>query len=148
MKLENQVCTLEQAKRLKELGVSRINKDDGESGFYWVSDNEVLMFHKDDGFPSSKYIRAFSVAELGVALIIDDDIHFTDGRYNEHLGCWESHLEKRNPDTEELETPFLLIHEARQEAETEAEARADLLIYLIENGITTSEEVNKRLKAA
>src|ERR1044071_3781768 len=68
MKIEDQVCTLEQAKRLKELGVVQ------ESEFYWMKWITVLedgtehewkvVFNKAWG----EYYSAYTVAESGVML--------------------------------------------------------------------------------
>ena len=75
MKLENQVCSLDLAKRLKELGVNQ------ESLWWWVEDiasnihlcyiNKADMFHSikiaKEPLPVNSY-SAFTVAELGEML--------------------------------------------------------------------------------
>jgi hypothetical protein len=67
MKLEDQVCSLELAKKLKELGVKQksifyhwhVNK--GNRGANW----EVSMFApSDEAIHSGEAVSAFSVAEL------------------------------------------------------------------------------------
>lgn len=153
MQLEKQVCSFEQAKTLKELGVNQdayfnyeITPVYGKKPF----DCTKSRLYAKEQYNSAKYsddyqCAAFTVAELGVMLTIDDDTHFTHGGYNEHSGCWELMLDKRNPDTDDLDKPFICIHGAMQEEETEAEARAAMLIYLLENNLTTAQDVNERL---
>jgi hypothetical protein len=69
MKLEYQVCSLELAKRLKELGVKQ------ESEFQWVNNDPsrtdalaIYVYHNDfiqeHGAESSVVCSAFTVAEL------------------------------------------------------------------------------------
>lgn len=137
MKLENQVCTLEQAKRIKELGVAY------ESIFRYVSDYKgefecVLSWgYEWSDYPchagSNDIISAYTVAELGVMLPnliaieykLDEffDNHFSDLPAKEkELRFWGAIMS----------ATFL----------------AAMLIYLLENNLTTSEEVNKRLQAA
>ncbi len=67
MKLEDQVVSLELAKKLKELGVKQ------ESAFYWLISNTTLSGEKcyglrGEGFIALQgaynYVSAFTVAEL------------------------------------------------------------------------------------
>ena len=125
----------EQAKRLKELGVVQ----DGLVDWTDTSMGPMLLYRT--GLPSSEIVySAFTVAELGELLIINDDTHFTIGNYNEHLGCWDQYLHMRTADED---GGFVLIPEASLEADTEAEARADMLIYLLENKIITAPNVQE-----
>lgn len=73
MKLENQVCTLEQAKKLKELGIVQDSLfswrkgefyNTGEWIFEWYVTNDAYDFEIE---PSESY-SAFTVAELGMML--------------------------------------------------------------------------------
>lgn len=110
MKLEDQVVSLELAKKLKELGVRQ------ESLFYW---NDCWMgkptldraIHSDNGKES---YSAFTVAELGEMLP-----HHNIKMYN-----IQPRIQLRIGGKE---------LNAFVEAETEADARAKMLIYLIEN---------------
>lgn len=122
MKLENQVTSLELSKKLKELGVKQ------ESLFYWVHcevvspvgdyalETKVLMdnfIHKEDKIIAS----AFTVAELGEMLPHNSRTGVT-------MGLWECWL-----DYDSQGKGY------EQQAETEANARAKMLIYLIENNL-------------
>ena len=117
MKLENQVVSLNLAKRLKGIGVKQC------SHFFWEEPNrewghiEWCVTHElnDD----LKHFSAFTVAELGELLIGDRDF-FSGRNWNDAVfGC----NAYRGRD---------YVH--RVEADTEADARAKMLIYLIENG--------------
>lgn len=144
MELEKQVCSLELAKKLKGLGVKQ------ESLFYWcertfVQDYEVLPILS--GIVSSEELKkfklkeleykpfnsfsAFTVTELGemlptsikkniieYSLLIDD---FTSLNYFELL-------------IGEIMEPFI----ESIVAETEADTRAKMLVYLIEQGVVKS----------
>jgi hypothetical protein len=105
MKLEDQVCSLELAKRLKELGVKQ------ESLFYWVSIQGKYFIQYaifvDSEYQSQLTYSAFTVAELGEGL--PEKVLF-----NEVMG------DKRLSD----------FYDGN-----EADARAKMRIYLIENGL-------------
>lgn len=114
MKLENQVCSLELAKKLKELGVKK------ESLFYHLEDtfgdktyrgivNEIGNNPKG----GNTYYSAFTVAELGEML---PEYYLT----MKALGKW--HYGKQKATAEFIDMDY-----------TEADARAKLLIYLLEN---------------
>jgi len=124
MKLEDQVCSLELAKRLKELGVKQ------ESYFYWISD-------EDENFvvPTGTYdwgdwpgyekfepkYSAFTVAELGEMLPTNkvQTLKWFDVYYCE---SWQDVVDKAGPI-------------GRETSKKEADARAKMLIHLIEKGI-------------
>lgn len=127
MKLEDQVVSLDLAKRLKELGVKQ------ESLFYhWQFLNDELGLYKYDGVHDYRrerkrngayWIRicsAFTVAELGEMLpfgfyetwFLSEGIRFQ--------------FPKVDPETQYFES-----------AKTEADARARMLIYLIEIKLVT-----------
>lgn len=132
MKLEDQVCSLELAKRLKELGVKQ------ESFWKWhcsvgkKSGNEAWYLYPSLGFsnhnaPSGRThtlqdesYSAFTVAELGGMLPIDIFSGRVKGTKSlgEFYGCFMN--DQGGPSEYEM---------------TEADARAKCLIYLIENGI-------------
>lgn len=146
MKLESQVCTLEQAKKLKELGLFQFGN------FHYVIRNDKAEFHfgydvetKEDGY------HAFSVAELGK--ILPEWLTMNEKEYR--LNQW-----KNPPDSNSVVNPSTVTYYAtcyqniynemdRKPNEifktTEAETRAALLIYLLENKLVDVEACNKRL---
>lgn len=120
MELEDQVCSLELAKRLKELGIKQ------ESLFFWYCDesrDDVSILNRDEsfvfggvGYFTSKF-PAFTVAELGEMLprryFSNKYVHATDGAYDWECKCKDEIVQAL--------------------AKTEADARAKMLIYLLEN---------------
>lgn len=112
MKLEDQVCNLELSKRLKELGVKQ--ESYFYSGKYGIHDHNPDPFHDEHKF---KCVSRFSVAELGELLprgyTTDKYIHATDYEYD-----WECSQNKTG---------------IKSLAKKEADARAKMLIYLLEN---------------
>lgn len=132
MELENQVVSLELAKKLKELGVKQ------ESLYFWFDLKEELYPRCCKGWVYKKehMISAFTVAELGemlpFAIVQDGTIYkpecyipegYTDG------------------DGTKISNKFgvtYVNHYMGQtlmycEANTEADARAKMLCYLLEN---------------
>ncbi len=135
MKLENQVCSLEQAKELNELGIKR------ESLFVWKCNSkqdaviDIQMKHwisRYAGFVKNHFFSAFTVAELGVML----PNKYLSGKIDNNIyNCWQF-------------DDFMQIRTYNTyQSETESEARASMLIHLLENKIITADEVNKRLTA-
>ena len=123
MKLEQQVCSLELAKRLKELGVKQ------ESYAYWCWNNGTDVFPgKTDAIvllnkggrhvDSPTYCSAFTVAELGEMLREEE---FELPTYLSSTKEWVA----------VCETTLI------GGADTEADARAKMLIYLLENKLIT-----------
>jgi len=126
MKLQDQVCTLAQAKRLKELRVIG-----GLFTFYgdeyrpyeleWTGEPEAMA-----GYEWEETYPAFTVAELGVMLgnhlsgitVVHSNAHEAIGNAILNGGGAEG---------------------------TEAQARAALLIHLLETGEISVSEVNKRI---
>lgn len=120
MKLENQVVSLDLAKRLKELGVPQ------DSIFKWIlpgSHNPPLVKYKyDSDYYTLSEADAFTVAELGEMLprnVQGEPLQicrsFSDGwfvGYGNHMDLNGWHVES---------------------ADTEVDARAKMLIYLLEN---------------
>lgn len=131
MKLEDQVVSLELAKRLKELGVKQ------ESYFFWQinglwNDNISLRNKGDlgssyviDGQDKQQTYAAFTVAELGEIIGCIYDAACFSQRMLEIWIC--SYAEK------DEEGVLIIQHEERQN--TEANARAKMLCHLIEKGI-------------
>ncbi len=142
MKLEDQVCSLELAKRLKKLGVNQI------SLFKWIKANhptektcDAMVQHSgaledsyedtpvSDGWTLTSW-AAFTVAELGEMLpdnIKDDDEEICWIYHDKINGC---HRISYVHSCDEQCSPFIEC-----KGETEANARAKMLIYLIEQGL-------------
>jgi hypothetical protein len=129
MKLENQVVSLELAKRLKELGVKQ------ESLFWWVDYtdgySEPAWNLNSNHVGYKAHLSAYTVAELGEML--PGDI----GR-DWWLDIWKSddfwyvaYTEEREGGGHDFLSDFLAS------SPTEADARAKMLIYLIENNLIT-----------
>lgn len=114
MELKDQVTSLKPSKKLKDLGVKQ------ESYFYWVKWIKESHKYTPEGwvierFPHTahadcKSFSAFTVAELGKLL---QDSGEPLPWYAE--GAWQYYK-----------------GDARLSAETEADARADILIYVLE----------------
>ena len=114
MKLEDQVCSLGLAKRLKELGVRQ------EGLFWWASDERTGAAFRLTATPNMKWseahrLVAFTVAELG--WMLPQDCY----SYKLYSSGWAGQYRRNGRKR---------VHFA---AYTEADARAKLLIYLLEN---------------
>lgn len=134
MKLENQVCSLDLAKRLEELGVKQ------ESLFYWVKMKgywPLLVLCKEDdtfvrisGFDEITDIEeqysAFTVAELG-ELLKPAYITFA---WSEVGQMWLCQLHKRD-NNQQWEVGIKHV----ESADTEADARGLMMCYLLENSL-------------
>lgn len=143
MNLEDQVCPLSASKRLWELGVR------GRSVFWWRNDYpnnhdkypDVWNIIPDSDYPytgphcasvfDGEYhlLPAFTVAELGQMLT--DDI-----RSYRFEDSWQIYY----PSDSGM---ALFISE---DCDTEVQIRAAFLIWNLESGLITAEEVNERLK--
>lgn len=115
MELKNQVVSLQLAKRLNELGAKQ------DSYFSWVdwgNVGEYRVFHGDIrcGEPITRIAAAVTVAELGEMLPYDKD--------------W---MPTRLTSTGE----WVIVHGSQLlgGASMEADARAKMLIYLLENDL-------------
>jgi hypothetical protein len=151
MKLENQVTSLKLSKKLKELGVKQ------ESLFYWSNARLETMYEDEactqiinyEEFILTQYVptekgsmgedeidpkkikcySAFTVAELGQMLpekahkgLVNADYRLWSGKVPQD-GKWEL-MYINNLSSQDY---------FRVEADTEANARAKMLIYLLEN---------------
>jgi hypothetical protein len=148
MKLEHQVCTLEQAKKLKELGVLQ------QSIWYWQKMKEPviegcsnlrLQLFADVHHPISssvveKNYSAFSSAELG-AMLPDDEAFDINTFLNNRTLQWYCAVLKRDDEDSELEYDWIFDGVGN----TDAEARANALISLLEKNLINVEDVNARL---
>lgn len=129
MKPEDQVVSLELAKQLHKLGIKQ------KSLFYWekIEDMDNYSLVVSDNFGSDveslyhPYYSAYTVAELGETLP-----HWCWTYKHEDysgFGCWFGSGEN---------VPSRVCEEYEPtnfDAETEADARAKMLIYLIENDL-------------
>lgn len=138
MRIELQCCTLEQAKKLKELGVKE-RHDNGRlvSILYFGAvniypDDSIItvlptyVAMSNEELENSEFSGcAFTTSELGVMLPEGCSTTFSDGLWScAYKHSWVTRIFK---------------------AQSEAAARTELLIYLLENGHTTAIEVNQRL---
>lgn len=135
MKLENQVISLEHAKKLKALGVKQ------ESLWWWEEDLECdyvdyrLIYKTKLYYKNRDIYSAYTVAELGELLpdkIIKDHI-WINGKVMEKDRRYFLNSGKRGK-----EHHIKYIPDAGREFKhlfsyTEASARAKMLIYLLEN---------------
>ncbi len=134
MKLSKQVVSLELAKKLKELGVKQ------ESMFWWQeykstaeeeSPARVIFGHND--YFNGKWTSAFTVAELGEMLPFLVKLDYMDVGWEGYKalknGNWETWLHDSNG----------VLVGSKFYAESEADARAKLLIYLLENNLISHE---------
>ena len=124
MTLEQQVTSLELSRRLKELGVKQ------ESLFWWhTHEDPQVPQHTDYVFANWENckwdvafcdkVSAFTVTELGEMLQLDKC---------EWLVCSKDPISKE----------FCMTYMKQiAKADTEANARAKMLIYLIENNLLT-----------
>lgn len=148
MKIELQVCTLEQAKRLNELGIKQ-----GLSIFFYDTVVNKTFFNENnvDGyFNAETCFSLFTVAELGMMLPdganISGDNHVAQfhsfricvsaQRNNEKYCCYADNSSPvESTEYGDVYTVWKTIS-----GNTEAEARAAMLIYLLENSLITLEQ--------
>ena len=108
MKLEQQVVSLELAQKLKSLGVKQ------ESAFYWHGGLQFpYLVQRKNG---SDTISAFTVAELGELLPVNVQLPFKKEGLAQEYWYWSS-------------------EKGRHRENTEADARAKCLVYLLENNL-------------
>lgn len=139
MNIENQVASLELSKKLKELGVKQ------ESVWYWVgwygystetikmifsvkTNSEIKQIERD--FHIEKICSAFTVAELGEML----PECYSSGKTN--LDYMET-----NKEVERFYCQNNNRTSIRKFADIEADARAKMLIWFIENKRVEVEEL-------
>ena len=128
MKIEKQVVSLELSRQLEKLGVKQ------KSIWYWVhgarGTYHIVLAEIFDGIePNRIKFSAFTVAELGEILKMTEKIDLGWGAHTEWNDVWKKW------------TCFLINGECetetQKEARTEANARAKILCYLIENSLIT-----------
>jgi len=148
MNIESQVCSLEQAKKLKDLGVSQ------KSIFYWHPNFDNPVFGEQWTTVAGKQYKktqvcndkngsysAFTVAELGVMLCHKIRIGKALYKFRANLeksGLW--HLKFRTLNAGVM-TPLCIT-----QGKNEAIARAEMLIKLLEKGFLRVTQVTERLK--
>jgi hypothetical protein len=110
MNLENQVCSLELAQKLKWLRTKQ------NSLFYWIGHNDDWILDTKSLLPSFEKISAFTVVELGEML--SDKYAYTIRFVSKNL-CRIQFFET--------------INKCNSFEGTEANARARMLIYLLES---------------
>lgn len=138
------MCSLELAKQLKALGVKQ------DSLFYWVDRGDnALEEYKGIGLIGREVFRqffakeydpiasAYTVAELGEMLpaslrLDSDDVGWFSVKlsvFSKGRASWRVAYDAPRP------------HDISERAETEADARAMMLIYLLENKIVTVDDL-------
>lgn len=134
MKIEDQFCSFELAKILKELGVKQ------ESLVYWLptfhspfKNNLGMKGSFNEKYHHNTMISAFTVAELGEMLCQFNIVthQYKKGSkyiYNVTVGDMEMRINKN------------YVSSFSFEEKTEADARAKMLIYLIENKLIHCEK--------
>lgn len=139
--LAHMVCTVPQAQKLRKLGVT-------QTAYHWhfksefFADQYSIKFWKDMRTSKNKRgnCAAFNVAELGIMLPEYCFSKLSSGGQPKFYCCIvQDH--KRGPAEKYWEDTF---------AHTEAEARAEMLIYCIEKKLPqcTIAEVNERIANA
>lgn len=149
MKLQHQVCTVKQAKRLKEL-LSHYQWKNVDFNFYWMKTEATSNYFLTTAERVGGYaypvdsVAAFTVAELGAMLpfellnpaSMEHRRMITNSDFT--VGIWKYKFLWRIRTSEGI---------AAVDFKTEAEARAAMLIYLLENELLTADEANQRLTA-
>lgn len=118
MNLESQVSNKELSLRLRDLGVKQ------ESNFYWkISTNELCFEIRTQSMDD--WVSAFTVAELGEMLPAGIEKDYSTMKIMREIG----------------HSGWIVVYSNRlgilkkERADTEADARAKCLIYLLENGL-------------
>ena len=125
MKIEKQVCSLNQSNKLKELGIKQ------KSFFYWFYEwvqFGVLVDIEHSTAPNEKpefVTSAFTMSELGAMLNVTIDGVLPEKYNKKEVNAW-----------------FAINAKYYQ---TEADLRAGILIYLLETGLLAVSTCNSRL---
>jgi hypothetical protein len=135
MKLQEQCCTREQGERLVQLGMKP------EATFWWMPSmsgphGEYIQY----GWHGNAIAPAYNVAELGQMLPKHPGIAKTETAYNwYHRYHWQGHTVGYSESGGHNHIGVLYF-------DTEAKARAALLILLLENNLITADQVNESCK--
>lgn len=175
MKIEDQVCTIEQAKELKNLGIQQ--KEDCHYKWFEVSNGDDEGNFEAERVEWSPVLTQYSRKdkEYYSIGIIDGELTTSDGQFCSYkpetyqaftvaeLGeilidnndkwfigsYYNNHLGvwmcEIGIRNDEADGEISQQHAGTQEGETEAEVRSDMLIYLLEEKFITIEEVNNSL---
>jgi hypothetical protein len=148
MKLQDQVCTIEQALIFEKLGVRIYHEGQlkwtkheryHHGGVAYNTKNwHVVPSSYLDGFGHNGSPHAINCAELGIMMPPGFGTY-----YSEHLGAWMWQCTEPN---DENESGWEVTHSDNAEYDNEAEARAAAVIYALENKLTTVEELNNKLR--
>lgn len=141
MELSSQVCSLEQAKRLRELGVP-------QNGMFWRNIREEAIFcqinpskigmDKDyaeaqgthEPYHNNNLYAMFTASEIGEMLPSESGVICWAVHYNDHLGVWNCEIR----DLVKWEGGGTIPPVAYEsEGDTMAECMADALIHCLEN---------------
>lgn len=159
MNLQDQCCPVDQAKRLKELGVKQVgafswfiatDRDD-EPGFNRASSGGCLVC----GHPVTPYIEeisAFTGIELGAAIPFrifwNDDDYFPQihkGKSGWYIQYQTNKKEVAITAEGELDRPRAYLFNTYRAEHNMAESFAQYLIMLLQGGAVTLDEINARL---
>jgi hypothetical protein len=124
MKIEQQVCSLELAKRLKDLGVV----EPSLFFFEWRGAKPHEIEFQEKPYHNPDNVNTYTVAELGEMLktLLDDE--FISYNFdNDEEFVWIAQVKKWSDVTFVGHT---------EHADTEANARAKMLVYLLENKLS------------
>lgn len=119
MKLSDQVCTREQALLLKQLGVRQ------DTAYCWISNYNMPVLFGQQG-PHFQ-AAAYTTAELGEML----------------PNCYETMKTSEGWHGFDMDDDSIPTDE--DSYDTEAECRAEIIIYLLQNGKIKLEDVNNAL---
>lgn len=131
MKLEDQVCSLELAKRLKELGVNQ------DAFWHYAPDDQGTFNDLYMTGQTPMDISAFSVAELGEMLSAVLPKSYVSSEFFE--GCVVVEICAPSKEWHKVGDALAVSEK------TEADARALMLIHLIENNLLSPKQIPGKL---
>jgi hypothetical protein len=131
MTIQQQVCTLGQAKRLKELGVT-----DETNQFYFINGHIAWGLDLVSQIAAgNEFYPAFTVAELGVMLPENINCFKSNGKFEVSAHKWQYPVKQIQEGFN-----FFVV-----KGDTEAECKSAMLITLLKQNLITADEVNARL---
>ena len=147
MKLSSQVCTYQQAKRLKELGVAQgFSQHIHWSWAEYDAESRSIVTARTADRNAQIYIDAYSVAELGIMLPRNFG-SFYCGQEIWRIANTFNYAQKNAKEPDIVGTHFwgTLATYVNISGRTEAEVRANLLLVLLEKNIFTVDDVNTNI---